>query len=185
MAEYTLADNPFPIGSSAPDFSLPGTDDETYSLASFADAPILVVMFICNHCPYVQAYLERLVALQEQYKDQGVQFVGINPNDVSRYPTDDMPHMKQLAEEQGFNFPYLRDEDQEVTEAYHAERTPQIFVFDAERKLRYAGGIDDNYQDESAVKERPLADALDDLVAGKEVRVPEAHFIGCSVKWVE
>ncbi|MDP2624746.1 MAG: thioredoxin family protein, partial [Candidatus Peregrinibacteria bacterium] len=169
MAEYTFADNPFLIGYSAPDFNLKGVDGEMHSLATYADKPILVVMAICNHCPYVQAYLERLVALQEKFMDKGVQFVGINSNDVSRYPTDGFEDMVKTAEEYGFNFPYLRDDDQSVAEAYHAERTPQIFVFDAERKLQYTGGIDNNYQNPDAVTERPLEDALNALVEGRDV----------------
>lgn len=183
MAEYTLPDAPFPIGSQAPDFKLKGVDGRMHGLDSYSDAQVLCVVFMCNHCPYVQAYVERLIELQEKFGPQGVQLVGINPNDASRYPDDSYDAMVEDAERVGLNFPYLHDETQSVAKAYHAERTPQVFVFDADRKLRYTGGIDDNYQDESAATRHPLRDALEDLLAGREVREPEAHFIGCSVKW--
>lgn len=185
MADYTLAENPFSIGSSAPDFSLLGVDGLTYSLSSFEAKPILVVVFMCNHCPYVQAYIERLIVLQTQFGEQGVQLVGINPNDETRYPDDSLEKMVEMVQTSGLNFPYLRDVSQTVAMAYHAERTPQVFVFDRERKLRYTGGIDDNYRDASAATEKPLEDALQALVEGREVFKPEAHFIGCSVKWSE
>lgn len=185
MADYTLAQNPFPIGSSAPDFDLKGVDGQRHGLKDHVEKPILVVAFICNHCPYVQAYLDRLMELQRAFADRGVQFLGINPNDDMRYPDDSFENMVKMAEEITMNFPYLRDEDQSVAKAYHAERTPQIFVFDRDRKLRYTGGIDNNYAQPEAVTERPLKNALEALVAGREVLKPEAHFIGCSVKWRE
>lgn len=185
MADYTLADNPFPLGSSAPNFSLPATDGGAHTLASFEAAKVLVVVFMCNHCPYVQAYLDRLIDLQERFREQGVRFVGINPNDERRYPDDSLGKMKVLVEEVGLNFPYLRDTEQVVTQAYHAERTPQVFVFDESRKLVYTGGIDNHYADPDKVTERPLQDALLALVEGRPISKPIAHFIGCSVKWVE
>ena len=112
-------------------------------------------------------------------------FVGINSNDVENYPDDSYDHMVAMAREQGLNFDYLRDEDQAVAKAFHMERTPQFFVFDKERKLRYTGGFDDNYKDPAAVTEHPLEDAILDLLEGREVQKPIAHFIGCSVKWRE
>jgi peroxiredoxin len=185
MADYKLADNPFPIGSDAPDFHLKGVDGGMHSLETYEGKLILCVMFICNHCPYVQAYLERIVDLQARFEEKGVQLIGVNPNDVTRYPDDSFEHMVELAAEKHFNFPYLQDDTQEMAQAYHAERTPQVFVFDAERKLRYTGGIDNGCKEPEAVTERPLEDALNALVDGREIEKPEAHFIGCSVKWTE
>lgn len=184
MADYTLAYNPFPIGSSAPDFELKGVDGQMHSLEFYASAPFLVIAFICNHCPYVQAYIDRMIDFQKVFKSKGVQFVGINPNDATRYPDDSYESMVTMAREVGLNFPYLCDETQEVAKAYHAERTPQLFVFGADRKLRYTGGIDDSYDDLDAVTQRPLYDALCALTEGREVLKPQAHFIGCSVKWI-
>jgi peroxiredoxin len=185
MAEFTLAENPFPIGSPAPDFSLKCVDGEIHDLGSFKDYPVLVIAAVCNHCPYVQAYLDRMVELQRKYMDSKVLFVGINSNDESRYPDDSYDNMVLATQIKGLNFHYLRDEDQSAAKAYHMERTPQFFVFDAERKLRYSGGFDDNHQDPSAVTDRPLEEAIVALLHGNEVLRPEAPSIGCSLKWKE
>ena len=183
MAEYSPASHPLSIGSLAPDFNLKGVDGKMHSLESYSDKLILVIGAVCNHCPYVQAYLERMIILQEKYANQGVKLVGINSNDEENYPTDNFDHMVETACDMGFNFDYLRDEDQSVAKAFHMERTPQFFVFDAERKLRYSGGFDNNYKDPDAVTERPLEDAIQALLENREVPKPEAQFIGCSVKW--
>jgi len=185
MADYTLAENAFPLGSQAPDFNLKGVDGQMYSLASFEEAKLLVVMAVCNHCPYVQAYWDRIKDLVSEFSERGIAFVGINANDEVRYPGDSFEAMVATAAELELNFPYLRDEGQEIAKAYHMERTPQFFVFDESRQLRYTGGFDDSCRDVSLVKERPLVDALEDLLADREVNKPVAHFIGCSVKWVE
>src|SRR5512140_2068599 len=133
------------IGSQCPDFDLPGTDGAKHSLASFAPAEILVVIVSCNHCPYVVAYEERIVALSRDYANKGVRLVAINANDVARYPEDGMPAMIARATERGFDFPYLRDDAQSVARALGARFTPEVFVFDRARKLRYHGRIDDNH----------------------------------------
>lgn len=183
MADYTLAQTPFPLGSPAPAFNLKEVDGKMHSLESYQHFPILVVAAVCNHCPYVQAYLDRMIELQSKYAHRGVTFVGINSNDAQNYPEDSYDNMVKIAREKGFNFDYLRDEDQSVAAAFHMERTPQFFVFDAARKLRYTGGFDNNYKDAGAVTEHPLEDAILDLLEGREVEKPVAHFIGCSVKW--
>ena len=130
-------------GDPAPDFELPGVDGRTRPLASFSDQRILVVIFSCNHCPYVQAFEDRMVALQRAYAAQGVQLVAINSNDEAAYPDDRFEAMVVRAREKGFNFPYLRDASQEVAEAYGAVCTPHALAFDAARKLRYQGRIED------------------------------------------
>jgi peroxiredoxin len=174
-----------PVGTPAPPFSLPATDGKTYSIESFADAPVLVVVFTCNHCPYAKAVEERLVALQRDYADRGVRLVAINPNDDERYPDDSFDAMVQRASERGFNFPYLRDASQEVARAYDAACTPDIFVFDAERKLTYNGRLDDNWQDPSSVTRRDLREVLDAMLAGKPIGVEAVPSMGCSIKWRE
>jgi peroxiredoxin len=121
---------PLAIGAHAVPFSLIGVDDRTHSLADYAEKPVLVVIFSCNHCPYVRAWEDRMVALQAEYAARGVQFLVINANDPVKYPEDDFPSMKQRAAEKGFNFPYLYDETQEIARAYGATRTPEVFVFD-------------------------------------------------------
>lgn len=171
------------LGENAPDFTLPGTDGRTYRLADFADKPVLVMVFSCNHCPYVKAYEDRMVAVQRDFGPRGAQLVAINANDDQGYPEDSFPAMVQRAAAKGFNFPYLRDDAQTVARAYAATHTPHLFVFDRERRLAYTGKIDDNYQDPSAVKATYLRDALDDLLAGRKPRLPQTHAIGCTIKW--
>jgi peroxiredoxin len=170
-------------GAKALDFHLPGVDGKTSSLASFSSKPVLVVFFTCNHCPYVQAWESRFVEVQRDYAAKGVQLVGINSNDETEYPEDDFAHMKARAKEKGYNFPYLRDESQQVAEAYGPVSTPDFFVFDQDRVLRYRGRLDDNHKDPKAVKQRYLRDALDDVLAGKVPRVPVTPPYGCSIKW--
>ncbi len=171
-----------PLGASAPDFDLPGVDDSRYSLASFSNKAVLVVIFSCNHCPYVKDYETRMVSIQGEYASKGVQLVAINSNDDRAYPEDSFPEMVKRAKERGFNFPYLRDKSQKVVEAYGGVCTPHVFVFDSRRVLRYRGRIDDS-RDKAKVTTHDLRNALDDLVAGKAVRVPDTKPFGCSIKW--
>ena len=171
-----------PLGTTAPDFDLPAADGKSYTLASFGAKPVLVIIFSCNHCPYVKAYEDRMVSIQEDYSAKGVQFVAINSNDDKTYPEDSFPNMVERSKEKGFNFPYLRDESQEVVEAYGGVCTPHVFAFDAARRLRYRGRIDDS-KEPSQITTHDLRNALDDLVAGREVRVPDTKPFGCSIKW--
>jgi peroxiredoxin len=170
------------LGAPAPDFDLPGIDGRNHSLVSFADKPVLVVMFSCNHCPYVKDYEGRMVSIQRDYAAKGVQLVAINSNDEKAYPEDSFPEMVKRAKTKGFNFPYLRDETQKVVEAYGGVCTPHIFAFDKGRVLRYRGRIDDS-RDASKVTTHDLRNAIDDLLAGRAVRVPDTRPFGCSIKW--
>ncbi len=171
------------LGDPAPDFSLAGVDKQTYGLNSFSDKQALVVVFSCNHCPYVQAYEDRLIAIQRDYADRGVQVVAINSNDDVNYPEDGFDSMVTRATTKGFNFPYLRDASQQVAHAYGATHTPQLFVFDRQRRLRYTGKIDDNWQRPEAVIRRYLREALDAVLEQKEPAEPTTHAIGCTIKW--
>lgn len=171
------------IGQAAPDFDLPGTDGRRHSLASFADATLLVVVFSCNHCPYVIGSEDRLVAVQNDHAARGVRLVAINSNDTGAHPDDGFDAMVERAKEKAFPFPYLRDESQDVARAYGALRTPHVFVFDRERRLRYTGRIDDQPKDATLATTRELRDALDDLLAGRAVRVAVTNPVGCNVKW--
>jgi len=170
------------LGSPAPDFDLPGVDNRRYSLASFGGKPVLVVIFSCNHCPYVKDYETRMVSIQRDYAAMGVQLVAINSNDDKAYPEDSFTEMVTRAKERGFNFPYLRDETQKVVEAYGGICTPHVFAFDNRRILRYRGRIDDS-RDKSKVTSHDLRNALDDMLSGREVRVPDTKPFGCSIKW--
>lgn len=177
-----MATDTLQIGSHAPDFNLPATDGKNYSLNTFADKKALVVVFSCNHCPYVQAYEERIMAIQKDYA-KDLQVVAINANDVKDYPDDSFENMKERARTRKFNFPYLHDETQEVAKSYGATHTPEIFLFDDERKLAFHGKIDDNWQDPKSVKSKYLRNAIDELLAGKKISVPETFTIGCTIKW--
>src|SRR3972149_300214 len=142
-----MATNTLKIGSSAPDFNLIGVDGKKYSLSSLTDRKVLVIIFSCNHCPYVQAYEERIKQIQEDYGKKGVSVAAINSNEDVGYPEDSFDEMKKRAEKKKFNFLYLRDEEQSVAHAYDATHTPEIFLFDKERKLVFHGKIDDNWQE--------------------------------------
>ena len=171
------------LGSRAKNFDLLGTDDRNHSLDDFSDKKVLVIIFMCNHCPYVKAVLQRLIDLQAETEHQGVQLVGINSNDVDRYPDDSMENMQKITKERGINFPYLLDVSQETAKAYDAVCTPDIYVYGAERKLLYRGRIDDNWEHEEKVTQRNLKEAVDCIVAGKEVPSEQTSSIGCSIKW--
>jgi peroxiredoxin len=174
-----------PLGERAPEFhNLLGVDGKRYSLGSFASKPVLVVIFSCNHCPYVQAYEDRMVAIQGDYVGRGVQLVAINSNNSEAYPEDSYDKMVARAKEKGFNFPYVRDEDQVVANAFGAVCTPHVFAFDADRRLRYRGRIDDS-RDPHSVKSPDLRNALEDLASGREVRIADTKPFGCSIKWIE
>lgn len=162
---------------------LPGVDGKSYTSEDFAESNILVVVFSCNHCPYVQAYEDRMIAFQQEYGPKGVQLVAINSNETENYPEDSFEEMMKRAKKKGFNFPYLRDDDQKVAEAFGATHTPEFFVFDRQRRLRYHGKMDDNYQNPSAVKHKYLQDAVEALGRGAPVPEPETHSIGCTIKW--
>ncbi len=171
------------LGRKAPDFHLPGVDGKTYSLADFADAPILIVVFSCNHCPYVVGSEERTRKLGADYAPRGVRIIAINSNETENHPTDSFEHMKTCAREKKLNFPYVRDESQEVALAYGALRTPHFYVFDRQRCLRYTGRMDDNPRNPGQETTHELRDALDAILAGKEPPVALTNPIGCNVKW--
>lgn len=171
------------IGDKAPYFSLKGTDGKIYSLAEFTDAEALVVIFTCNHCPYAQAYESRICSLAELYRPKDVQFVTICSNDPRGYPQDSFELMIEKSKSQGFPFPYLHDETQITAKAYDAACTPEAYVFDRERKLRYHGWIDDNYRDADKVTRHDLSDALDAILEKREPEHQVTAVIGCSIKW--
>lgn len=171
------------IGNFIPQFHLKGTDLKYYNLNSFSDKKYLLVIFSCNHCPYVQAYERRIIEIQKNFEKKGLQVICINSNDDKNYPEDSFENMINRARENKFNFFYLRDESQETAKAFGAAFTPELFLFDEEKKLVYTGKIDDNWQDESKVQNKYLRNALDELIVGKQISVPETFAIGCTIKW--
>ncbi|QQR83525.1 thioredoxin family protein [Candidatus Peregrinibacteria bacterium] len=172
-----------PLGTTLIDFNLPGTDGKMHSPSDYADKKVLGVMFICNHCPYVKAVFDRLIQIQNDYADKGVQLIGINSNDANEYPDDSIENMKLEVQNRQISFPYLQDESQEVGKAYQAQCTPDIYVFDAERKLAYHGRIDDNWQEPEKVTRHELREALDHLLAGEPAQADQKPTMGCSIKW--
>lgn len=182
------------IGASAPDFSLPGVDGKTYTLADFADADVLAIIFTCNHCPTAQAYEERIKHLAADYQDRGVAVVAISPNAAAAVRLDELGYsdlgdslddMKIRAHDHEFNFPYLYDgETQATSQAYGPVATPHVFLLDRDRKLRFCGRIDD-HENPAKTKTHDARVALDALVAGKPVPVETTRTFGCSVKWAD
>lgn len=170
------------IGDPLPHFSLPSVDGLTVDTHLVKD-PVLAVVFTCNHCPYAQAYEDRLIALANHFDEEGVQFVLINSNDADEYPEDSFEAMKIRYKEKRFPFPYCYDRTQNVAKAYGALCTPHCFVFDQRRLLRYKGRVDDNWKDPNAVTEHNLRDAISAAIKEETPAVQEANAIGCSIKW--
>jgi peroxiredoxin len=173
------------LGAACPDFRLPAVDGKTYARDDFRDKPVLVVMFICNHCPYVKAVEDRIIGLARELEARGVQFVGVCANDAANYPDDAFDKLAERWRERGYGFPYLHDEAQDVARAFGAVCTPDIFVYDRDRRLAYRGRIDDSWKDEGRVTRRELAAAIEALVAGKRPSPEQRPSMGCSIKWKE
>ncbi len=171
-------------GDAAPDFSLPAVDGRTYRLGDFAEHPLLVVTFWCNHCPYVQAWEGRMIEIAKKYGPKGVGFVLINSNDARAYPEDRFEGMVRRAHDHAYPFPYLQDESQAVAHAYGAQVTPHPMLFDASRKLLFQGRIDNDHQHPEQVTERYLERALDQALAGQKVAPAGVSVAGCTVKWL-
>jgi peroxiredoxin len=169
------------LANEAPPFDLPGVDGRQHSLDDYADKPALAVVWSCNHCPYVQAWEGRMIALQREFGDRGFELVAVSSNDAENYPEDSFEAMKERAGQQHFNFDYLYDEDQSVLEAYGAERTPEVFLFDGDRRLVYHGAIDDSREEEGVTQEY-LRNAIEAVLAGEEPPVRETPAVGCTVK---
>jgi peroxiredoxin len=170
------------LGTEAPQFDLPGVDGQRHSLDSYADAAALVLVQSCNHCPYVQAWEDRLSAIARDYADRGVRVVAVNSNDAERYPEDSFEEMQRRASARGFAFDYLYDEPQAVARELGAKRTPEVFVYDRDRRLVYHGAIDDS-RDEGGATQHYLRDALDAVLGGDAPSVSETPPVGCTVKW--
>lgn len=178
-----LQSNSGKLGSNIIDFTLKCVDGKFYSIESFNDSQILVIVFMCNHCPYVIAVLQRLIDLQNKFKTSGVTFVGINPNDADSYPDDSYEKMVSFAKERKMNFSYLVDDSQKVASEYDAVCTPDIYVYDESRTLKYRGRIDDNWKEEEKVVNKDLEKAIYLLLDNKEINFEQVPSMGCSIKW--
>jgi peroxiredoxin len=175
------------IGQPAPTFELPGTDGKLHSIADFDGSKVGVIVFSCNHCPYVIGSEARMIGFANRYASRGVRMIAINSNETENHPTDSMEHMVERAREKNFPFAYVRDDSQQVALAYGALRTPHYYVFTKDAvgnwTLRYTGRMDDNPRNPGMERTHELADAVDALLEGREVAVPVTNPIGCNVKW--
>jgi peroxiredoxin len=173
-----------PLGTAAPDFHLPDTNGNIVSLTDFRIPPALVVIFMCNHCPYVRHIREGLAKFGHDYQARGVAIVGINSNDAKNYPDDSPTKMKEEVKAAGYTFPYLYDETQDVAKAYRAACTPDIYLFDRQQRLVYRGQFDDSRPgNDRPVTGRDLRAAVDAVLAGKPVSANQQPSIGCNIKW--
>ena len=173
-----------PLGTTAPDFSLPDVDGTTVSLADFHDAPALVVAFICNHCPFVKLIAPKLAEKGREYQDKGVAVVAINSNDVANYPADSPKQMVAEVRDRGYEFPYLYDETQEVAKAYKAACTPDFFLFAGDRRLVYRGQFDSSRPENGIpITGDDLRAAIDAVMAGKLPSTEQKASMGCNIKW--
>jgi peroxiredoxin len=172
------------IGGYAPDFELPGVDGQVHHLIRYLERYRAIgVVFMCNHCPYVRMYLDRLKQIQTEFQAQKFTLIGINPNDAEQYPDDSFENMKQFAAANGLNFPYLRDVTQDVAQSFGAEKTPHVFLLNQAGVLCYGGAVDDSPNDASQVTQRYLHAAIAQVLAGSAVGQTATPPVGCSVKW--
>jgi len=171
------------LGRRLPEFTLPTVDGKTWSTTELITAKASVIMFICNHCPYVKAIEDRIVALAHQYSQRGVHFVGICSNDWQDYPEDAPQHLLLKWKEKNFGFPYLVDESQTVAKEFGAVCTPDFFVYDQNRTLVYRGRLDDSWKNPKRVERQELKLALDAILAASKLPEPQVPSMGCSIKW--
>lgn len=171
------------LGSSAPEFKLTSVDGKTYSLQDFKGSKALLVMFICNHCPYVQAVEDRYISLSKEASAKGVQVVGICSNDPTDYPDDSPENLKKRWESKSYGFPYLVDESQDVARSFGVVCTPEFFLYDGNQKLVYHGQLDDNWKEPGKVTKHDLKDAIDALLSGGKPSENQMPSMGCSIKW--
>ena len=175
----------YEVGDKATDFKLKNVDDKMVSLSDYKDVKGYIVIFTCNHCPFAVAYEDRIIALDKKYKKQGYPVIAINPNNPEVQEKDSFELMKVRAKEKGFTFPYLFDEGQKIYPQYGATKTPHVYILQKTKEgniVKYIGAIDDNYSDESAVKEKYVENAVEALLKNKEVGVKVTKAIGCSIK---
>jgi len=173
-------------GDQAKDFQLKNIDGKMVSMADYKNAKGFIVVFSCNHCPYVKAYEGRIEALNKMYESKGFPVIAINPNDPVQYPEDSFENMQRNAQQKGFSFPYLMDESQEVAKNYGALKTPHVYVLERKDKnyiVRYVGAIDDNTHVPENVTKKYVEDAVNAIMAGKTVKIQSSKAIGCGIKW--
>lgn len=188
VTAFTVPTKPaegYKVGDVATDFSLKNVNNKMLSLKDYKDAKGYIVIFTCNHCPFAKAYEERIVALDKKYAALGYPVIAINPNNPEKQKEDSFILMQERAKEKGFTFPYLFDDGQKIYPQYGATKTPHVYLLQKTAKgnvVKYIGAIDDNYEDASAVKQKYVETAVNELLSGKEVSVKQTKAIGCSIK---
>ena len=186
VAMTAFTEGGYKVGDKAADFKLKNVDNKMVSMSDYKDAKGIIVVFTCNHCPFAVKYESRIMALDKKYKSKGFPVVAISPNDPTIVPDDSPDNMKILARKKGYSFPYLFDETQETAKAYGATKTPHVYLLvkeNADYIVKYIGAIDDNADDEKAVKEKYVENAIENILAGKPVSPETTKAIGCGIKW--
>lgn len=186
LSSVTIFAEGYKIGDIARDFSLKNVDGKNVALADFKNAKGYIVVFTCNHCPFSKAYESRIIGLDKKYASLGYPVIAINPNDVKTVPEDSYDNMVALAKEKNYTFPYLYDESQQIASTYGAARTPHVFVIqkvNGNNVVKYIGAIDNNADDANKVTAKFVENAVDALLAGKEIPLTETKAIGCTIKW--
>jgi len=176
----------YEVGDKAQNFTLKNVDGKMISLTDYSKGKGVIVVFTCNHCPFAQAYEDRVIALNQKYASKGYPVIAINPNDPTQVEQDNFENMQKRAKAKNYSFPYLMDESQEIARTYGAAHTPHVFILQKSGNdfvVKYIGAIDDNSQDPSAVKEKYVENAVDNLLAGKPVNPSSTKAIGCGIKW--
>lgn len=173
------------LGSPLPDFSLPAVDGKTLAAKDFKFSPALLIMFICNHCPYVKAIENRLICLANDHRGRGLSVIAICSNDPQEYPEDAPAELLKTWREKNYGFPYLIDADQSVAKAFGAVCTPDIYLFGKDKKLAYRGRLDDSWKNEKLVRRRELNEAIESVLSGKSVNPEQNPSMGCSIKWLK
>lgn len=186
IASLSFRDAGYQVGDIVQDFSLKNIDDKMVKMADHKNAKGFIVTFTCNHCPFSKLYEDRIIELHNEFASKGYLVIAINPNDAIKEPGDSFDKMKERASEKAFPFQYLHDESQEIAKAFGATRTPHIFLLQKEPQglvVKYIGAIDDSARDATSANEKYVKNAINDLLAGKEVRKTKANAIGCTIKW--
>ena len=171
------------LGTSAPPFTLQDPAGRSHSLDDASGSPVVLIAFICNHCPFVKHLANEFASVSKEYASRGVATFAIMPNDVEEYPEDAPPRMSEEARERNYDFPYLFDADQRIAQAYQATCTPDFFVYGPDRTLLYRGQFDDSRPNAGSADGKDLRDALDDILADRPVTAPQKPSLGCNIKW--
>ncbi len=188
FSAFTTNSGGYKVGDKATDFKLKNINNKLVAMSDFKDAKGIILVFTCNHCPFAKKYEKRIMELDKKFKSKGFPVVAISPNDPILVPEDNFENMQKRAKEKNYSFPYLLDETQNIAKEYGATKTPHVFILEKQKDsyiVKYIGAIDDNHEDASAVKEKYVENAVNNILAGKPVTPENTKAIGCGIKWRE